>query len=338
MTQRASIPRRRILHRLAALAAVLGVTRISSAFGTGAAPSGGFDHSAFGAVLRDCVRGQGVDYLRLRRDHLATLDAYLARIAAQDLAALPRDERFVLAVNAYNAAVMRAVAAKLRRGFRVDEKEFAFFAEPRVEFGGSRISLDHLEHEILRKEMPDPRVHVVLVCAARSCPPLAATPLLAEGLDAALETRMKAFLTDSSRNVVVAAERKLRLSAIFDWFAADFGGTDRLADYAARHLGRDVAGYEVEFLPYDWALNLAELESGHPWRVVSSDAPASIDGGTEVVVTAGEIVEELAAQSAGAGDAAAAREPATVPAGATVRLGDGRKAWMERRSLQLFHG
>ena len=94
---------------------------------------------------------------------------------------------------------------------------------------GDNISLNHLEHEIIRKQFKDPRIHVALVCAAKSCPPLLNRAYRADDLDKVLDENMKRFVTDASRNQIDDEKRELRLSKIFEWYPADFGGKDRRA-------------------------------------------------------------------------------------------------------------
>jgi hypothetical protein len=212
-------------------------------------------HDDLDAVLGLVVRGESVDYVALRERHLPRLRAYLARIATVEPRTLSRDEQIALYVNAYNATVLGAVAERYRPGYRPDADGFALFDEPLVRLGGATMSLNDLEHRELRARLAEPRVHAALVCAARSCPPLARRAYSAADLDRALDERMRAFVRDPARNRIDAERRTLHLSRIFDWYAADFGGPDGLAAWIGRWAGADVSGFAVEFLPYSWELN-----------------------------------------------------------------------------------
>jgi hypothetical protein len=213
--------------------------------GCGVAPEeAGFDHADFDAVLMACVHGEGVDYPLLREGYRPRLDAYVERFARLDIETLERDDALAALINLYNAAVLQAVAERFEPGYTVAEGEFALFEEPRIELGGERISLDHLEHEIIRPRFGEPRIHVALVCAARSCPPLAGRAFVGHRLETALEERMFGFLDDETRNVVDHEARRLRLSRLFEWFAEDFGGADALATFVDRYVDADVAGYD----------------------------------------------------------------------------------------------
>ncbi len=125
------------------------------------------------------------------------------------------------------------------------------------------ISLDVLEKQRTLAVFRDPRAHVAFNCAARSCPPLGARAWARQpDLDRALDDAMRAFVSDSTRNRIDDAHRTLRLSRIFDWYAADFGGRAGVLRTVSRYLGRDVTAYRVEYLDYDWSLNAATYPDG----------------------------------------------------------------------------
>ena len=214
------------------------------------------NHDTFDAILRERVKDGLVDYAAIKQHDAAKLDAYLAALAKVDVPKLPRDEQLAHYLNLYNATMIRQVVERLRDGYSPAEKDFRVFKLPIIPLSdGDHVSLDHLEHEIIRKQFKDPRIHVALVCAAKSCPPLLSRAYRADDLDKVLDENMKRFLTDASRNLVDDAKRELRLSKIFEWFAADFGGAERVPAYVGRVLGRDLSGYRVTFLEYDWSLN-----------------------------------------------------------------------------------
>jgi hypothetical protein len=284
------------------------------------------DHGQLDAVQRACVRDGGVDYLLLRRDYLFELDRYLKSLADLDPArvtALSDDERLALYLNAYNATVMREVARRIRVGFRVSENDFAMFREPLVTIAGAVMSLDHLEHEVLRKQFAAPNVHAALVCASKSCPPISDSAFAAFDVAATLDDRMRGFLRDPTRNVVDENGGAVKLSPIFSWYAKDFGGERGVAEHAAKYLGDDLQGATIEYGEYDWSLNLAPLESGHPWRAILADREITIVDGSTRGLRCGDIVEELAPDAAH-GDLA------------RVRLGDGTVGHLPRDAFEIF--
>ncbi len=214
-------------------------------------------HAAFDRLLREHVADGLVDYAAIRDGDRDVLRSYLDRLAEVDPADLGRDARFAFYVNLYNAAMIEAVldhTAK-RPQWTPAADDFAVFKEPRVRLAKGKVTLDHLENEILRPRFEDARVHVALVCGARSCPPLLPRAYEAADLDRVLDANMKAFLHDPARNRIDHETRTARLSRIFEWFAADFGGEAGVRALLARHHGDAVARYRITYLDYSWELN-----------------------------------------------------------------------------------
>lgn len=214
-----------------------------------------FDHSQWEAVLQATVKAGKVDYAAVRDRYAPQLDAYLDKVADTDADALPRDEQLALYVNLYNASMMKAVAARYTPWYSVTDKHFAIFTEPLVRVSHKTISLDDLEHGILRARFKDPRVHAALVCAGLSCPPLWDHAYTGPAIDAQLDRTMRDWLANPAHNRVDPARKHLTLSKIFLWYAADFGGPDKLAAFAGKYLDRDLTGYTVSFFQYDFRLN-----------------------------------------------------------------------------------
>ena len=285
------------------------------------APAGAVSHATLDSLLRRHVRAERVDYLTLRDEGGARLDAYLDRMAKVEATALPAAERLAFEIDLYNASMIRAVCDRYREGWTPADDEFAVFKAPIVRMRTGRVALDHLEHELIRARTKDARVHTALVCAARSCPPLLARAWTAAMLEADLDRQMRAFVRDSSRNRVDRAARTLMLSRLFDWYAADFSGAASVAAFVGRWRGEDLSGFPVSFLEYDWSLNLAAPRSGL-WRTVSAsrvavrDSPGGAAGAR--TLSRGEVVREREAR------------------GAFVRitLPGGGEGWIERSALR----
>jgi len=124
---------------------------------------------------------------------------------------------------------------------------------------GKIITLDDIEHNILRPRFKDPRVHFAINCAAKSCPPLRSEPYYGGELDQQLEEMASAFINDPSKNRLEG--NTLYVSKIFDWFEEDFNG-DILGfflKYAKGSLKEQLEvnkeKIKVKYLDYDWSLN-----------------------------------------------------------------------------------
>jgi len=243
----------------------------------GAAPV--VDHAPFDRMLRAHVRDERVDYLVWRKRDGAELDAYLASLATVDPSALTdRAERLAFYLNLYNASMIDAVLERVVDGWSPSEASFGVFDDPRIALGSARITLNALEHEIVRPEFDEPRIHAALVCAAISCPPILPRAYRAEDLWTVLEDNMRRFVRDDRRNTVAGG--RARLSEIFKWYAEDFGPEGPLA-FARNY--RAALPQANDWIPYDWTLNLAAPVEG-TW-VVLLDAGDGSPAGTIAEVT-----------------------------------------------------
>lgn len=126
---------------------------------------------------------------------------------------------------------------------------------------GRAVTLDRVEHAILRP-LGDPRIHAAIVCASTSCPPLRREAYRAEHVDAQLDDAVRVFLAHPDKGLRVEAGQ-VRLSRIFDWFAADFAAAGGPLAFARPHLEEDVRSAldrlgpspRIVWFDYDWALN-----------------------------------------------------------------------------------
>jgi hypothetical protein len=129
-----------------------------------------------------------------------------------------------------------------------------------VSVEGRQLSLDDIEHGIMRPTFADPRVHYAVNCAAIGCPNLAPRAWRAETLDRDLDGAARAFI-NHPRGVMGRPDGSLRVSSIYKWFKEDFGGTDagiiaHLRRYAGPVLlAKLTADARIFDDHYDWALN-----------------------------------------------------------------------------------
>jgi Protein of unknown function, DUF547 len=217
----------------------------------------------------DLVR---VDYARWSksREDRAALDAYVAELATRKPAQMSRAEAFAFWANAYNAITLKVVldrypVASIRdirsQGSLFDLKAYTGpWRQQRISVEGRALSLDDIEHEVMRPTFKDPRVHYTVNCASVGCPNLKRTPWAAATLERDLEAAARAFI-NSPRGVEVRADG-LHVSSIYKWFIADFGGNDEgvfkhLRQYADAPLSQALArpGLKIAGDVYDWTLN-----------------------------------------------------------------------------------
>ncbi|MBT9486598.1 MAG: DUF547 domain-containing protein [Rubrivivax sp.] len=208
----------------------------------------------------------------------AALKAYLGVLSAVSAAAFagfskPQQQAFL--INAYNAFTVELILGRYPdlKSIKDLGSLFASPWKPKwIPLLGSTVSLDDIEHQMLRKPgaYDEPRVHFAVNCASVGCPMLREEAFVADRLEAQLAQQAQRFMADRSRNRWSAAQGRLELSKIFDWYGGDFQrghqGIQSLAGFAARHADAlaDTAAdrarlrsekFDISFLDYDWALN-----------------------------------------------------------------------------------
>jgi hypothetical protein len=214
------------------------------------------DHSSFDSILKATVKDQRIDYNAVKNDHLIALSGYLDTLSRIDPSKLDKNEQLAFYINLYNASMIRAITDRLKPNYSPSENDYGIFKEPLVRLNGKTISLNDLENSVIRPTFKDPRIHVALVCGARSCPPILPRAYKGEDLDATLDQNMKSFVADSFRNPIDDRSRTLKLSHIFDWYADDFGGKQAVPTFVGKYAGKDYSGWKVEFVDYSWELNI----------------------------------------------------------------------------------
>ncbi|MDX1388437.1 MAG: DUF547 domain-containing protein [Acidobacteriota bacterium] len=251
-------------------------------------PAGEFSYAPYARVLYEHVNEIGwVDYAGLQRDR-ADLDGFAALLAGLDPAELDtwsEADKIAFWINAYNALTLIAIIDH----YPIEPSALRSVMYPRnsirqipgvwkkLQFTvlGKPTTLDAIEHEILRVEFDEPRIHMALVCAAISCPPLRDEPFRGARLEEQFDDQTVRFLADPDRFRIDRDRKRVYLSPIFDWFGDDFvskyGGGERfpgrndarraVLEFVVPHLddgdralieGND---FSIDFLDYDWTLN-----------------------------------------------------------------------------------
>ncbi len=215
-------------------------------------------HSVFNQFLQTVVKGQSVDYRSAKLDH--RLKPYLRQLATQ---AVPQDRNAALAwwINAYNAHTIRRVLLYYPQINSVStvEPKFAFFDTVDSNVGGKLYSLNQIEHDIIRKEFGDYRIHAALNCASISCPRLQPFAYEADQVDAQLKQVFEHFITDRQRNPGLR-DGRVGISSLFKWYAQDFGKTEGLRRVLSPALPA-ARTHPFEYISYDWYLNDAKPQT-----------------------------------------------------------------------------
>ena len=222
-----------------------------------------FSHDLLDQVLREHVDEKGqVNYTKLKANP-EKFEAYLDLLAVANPEALSYNAQLVFWVNAYNALVIKGVVDRYPITSVREVKLFnGFFSRLKFHVAGQIYSPNQIEHDIIRTEFVDPRVHFVLVCASRSCPPLWNRAYAAETIEEHLETATFNFIRNPEQIRIDRLKRHVYVSKIFKWYDDDFKeGYDGVADFLADYLPPEDAEFlestdvKFRYLDYDWTLN-----------------------------------------------------------------------------------
>ena len=234
----------------------------------------GVSNEIWDYLLKTYVANGLVDYDGMRKDHLFA--EYLRQIGSADPDKLPSDNhRLALMCNAYNALVINGVILhkKPTQAVAVEVNGVKFFDIKEHIFAGKTISLNDLEHGMIRPIFKEPRIHVALVCAALSCPALRSEAYTGERVIEQLEDQSKLFANNPKHVNFDPATQKLVISRVLGWYGSDFDARypdgswlKWLVDLVDsedlnRHLQAGIAAglhktmVEDDFAPYDWTLN-----------------------------------------------------------------------------------
>ncbi|MEQ9519383.1 MAG: DUF547 domain-containing protein [Parvibaculum sp.] len=195
------------------------------------------------------------------------LELYITGLEGTSVSKLSRNEQFAFWANLYNATTVRVILdhypVRTIRDIGISPGLFSKgpWGAKLVTVEGKKLSLDDIEHVILRAGWQDPRVHYAVNCASIGCPDLPTKPFAGKTLEADLDAAARAYI--NAPRGVTAGKNGLTLSKIYDWYSEDFGGSSRdllnhLSQYADEELGAALASSpRIRSYAYDWSLNEA---------------------------------------------------------------------------------
>ncbi|KPQ33856.1 MAG: Protein of unknown function, DUF547 [Phormidesmis priestleyi Ana] len=231
---------------------------------------------ALAKVLETYVDDKGlVDYEALQANR-QDLDAFNASIQIADPASYERwseSDQIAFLINAYNSLTLKAIIDESPIKNSIKDIPGVWRFDKHGLLQGEQ-TLNNIEHDILRANFQEPRIHAALVCAALSCPYLRQEPFTGENLDAQLDDQVKIFLSRPEVLTIDQEKNEVQISKIFDWFGQDwvpgfapaegFAGTENqkaVLNFISGYLDADAeaylkaGGYTVSYSNYDWSLN-----------------------------------------------------------------------------------
>jgi hypothetical protein len=221
----------------------------------------GIDHHDYDRLLKKYVNERGlVNYGAWKQNQadIQALDEYLKKFATKIDNPAQGNEKAAALVNAYNASMLQWILKNYPTESVWSLKDS--FTAKRINIGGHTVSFNDIENGALRPLLGY-RAHSVLVCAARSCPPLQRSAYSAERFDEQDNHAFHTWLGREDLNRFLPNEKKVEVSSIFKWFKGDFdkaGGVSTILGRYAPEPARDFAAsgkYDIKYLSYNWGLN-----------------------------------------------------------------------------------
>lgn len=233
-----------------------------------------FDHTHhhFDSILKRYTIERGhlsyFNYRDLKKNDSTKLEHYLKQLSLvtkNEFEKFNDDEKLSFLINAYNAFTIKLIIDHYPIKSIKDIGSFLSSPWSRkfITLFEEKISLDTIEHELIRKKFNNPMIHFVLVCASKGCPPLQSQAITKNNIELIFQKSVRNFLSDKNKNHYDEKHMRLVLSPIFKWYAEDFlkdGGdltswiTPFMDDKKVREALRreDVS---ISYSNYDWSLN-----------------------------------------------------------------------------------
>jgi hypothetical protein len=217
----------------------------------------GINHDEYDRLLKKYVNEQGlVNYAawKANAEDLSAFQDYLKQFAQKSDNPAQANEKAASLVNAYNAFMLGWIPSNYPTESVWSLKDS--FTAKRNEIGGRKVSFDDIEHGALRPSIGY-HAHAVLVCAARSCPPLQRFAYTGDKFEQQDDQAYRAWLASDDLNRFMPNENRVEISSIFKWFKQDFdkaGGVPKILGRYAPEPAQKFAGtgnYETKYISYN---------------------------------------------------------------------------------------
>jgi len=258
--------------RLALSGLVLAFVLAAAAPPARAQGGGPVDYSSWNQLLAKYYDpARGMNYKALKAQDLATLNALRQKLAAVDVAALPKPDQLAYWINLYNVSTVATVVAgyptKSIRDLSTDPIiRLNVFKKETISIRGGKTSLDAIENAKIREGFKDPRIHFAINCAAKSCPPIRPEAYVGARIGEQLDDQARRFLNGPLGVKLKKDGDSLEITTtmIMKWFKDDFEkwGGGRVAFIRKfvtpdkqKQIDAAKGDVDFEFHDNDWDLN-----------------------------------------------------------------------------------
>lgn len=231
------------------------------------------DFSLWDQLLKCYVNDQGqVDYKTWQHESLSCLKQWIHQTQSSQNhdcrigAIAPHDDQLAVWINLYNALTV----AQVLEHYPIQSIQpkivgvtnwlgfLCFFMKPVYKYGRRSLSLNDIEHSMLRRQFRDPRIHFALVCASTGCPLLRPEAYDPKRVQSQLEDDATRFINNPDKVRYSSRSHTLYCSKIFKWYRKDFlMQSASVQSYIERYWkGSPLPSVQrLRYLPYDWSLN-----------------------------------------------------------------------------------
>jgi hypothetical protein len=212
-------------------------------------------HDIFDALLRKHVNSSGnVNYGAFKKDKTKLVEYLEVLKSNPPESSWSKNKEMAYWINLYNAFTIHSIVEKYPVSSVMDLEGGKVWDKKKIVIAGKSLSLNNIEKDKLLKRFKEPRVHFAVNCAAGSCPPLLNKAWTEDNVQSYYAKQAKAFINNSTYNSVSA--KSIEASQIFNWYASDFGGSDKILSYFQKYSDTEIKkNAKITFKEYDWKLN-----------------------------------------------------------------------------------
>jgi len=230
-------------------------------------------HQLFTQILQDYISNGLVKYKKLKDDR--RLDKYIEKLENTDPNKIVNEKNHLAFwINTYNAYTLKFIVNEypvesindLHWGglYLGSLLGTTIWDDENIVISGTELSLNNIEHDIIRKKFSEERIHFALVCASISCPSPSNEAYEGYKLEKQLNEQAELFFNDATKNKFDKETRTASLSKILSWYSEDFGENEQaILNYAAQFINKETAHdiksnlskWNIKYLPYNWDLN-----------------------------------------------------------------------------------
>lgn len=225
------------------------------------------DHSSWDEFLGKYVRAapdgiNRVAYAQVVKSNRGALSPYLEQLQKTIVSGLSRNEQFAFWVNLYNAATVDVILQKypIKSIRDIGLLGQGPWGEKRLKVEGRDLSLDDIEHKILRPIWKDVRIHYAVNCASIGCPNLATKAWRADQLEPMLDAAAASYINHPRGFAMI--DGSLVASNIYEWYEEDWGSPELVLTHARKFAAGQSAAMLataklIDSYDYNWSLNEA---------------------------------------------------------------------------------